>query len=82
MDYAVLDELVLGGGLQGDEVHATLPAVVPARQPVHLLAGGPRIVPREEVALTVESLMNGSCNRNRDGMELAERANRAHPRKQ
>lgn len=62
LNDAALDELVLGRGFQRDQIHATLPAEIPGRQPVHLLAGGPGIVPREEIALPVESLMDDSCN--------------------
>ena len=32
--HVALDELVLGGCLDGDEVHAALPAVVPGVEPV------------------------------------------------
>lgn len=63
MHDAALDELVLGRGLERDEVHAALPAEVAGAQPVELLAGGSHVRPRVVVTLAVEALVDGSWKR-------------------
>merc|ERR1712066_377211 len=52
LDEEVLDQLVLGGGLEGDEVHAVLPADVPSVQPVNFVVGEVFFVTREPVAVS------------------------------
>ena len=58
----LLDELVLGGGLEADEVHAVLPADVPAVQPVNLVISKVFFVSREPVVVTAMLEMFGSWN--------------------
>ena len=58
----LLDELVLGGGLEADEVHAVLPADVPAVQPVNLVISKVFFVSREPVVVTAVLEMFGSWN--------------------
>jgi len=60
-DNAGLDEVIFGLGIGADEVHAPLAAVVASVQPVFLLSGGARVLPREEVALAAKALVNFAC---------------------
>ena len=56
------DHLVLGGRLEGDEVHAVLPADVPGLQPVVLLVGVLGDVAGVEVVLPVVFEVNRPCS--------------------
>ena len=59
-----LDELVLGGGLDGDEIHAALPAVVPGVEPVPV--GAPKCgvvaLPAHPVEVVAETLVAGTVH--------------------
>ena len=56
--HEALQELVLLPGLDADEVHASLPAVVARVEPVPLVVAEPRLVaqPRDEVVVVAETL--------------------------
>ena len=56
----LLDELVLGGGLEADQVHAVLPADVPAVQPVDLVVREVLFISGEPVVVTAVLEMFGT----------------------
>ena len=63
LTHEALEELVLLSGLDADEVHAALPAVVPGVEPVPLVVGQPGLVaePGDPVVVVAEAL--GSSTR-------------------
>ena len=56
----LLDELVLGGGLEADQVHAVLPADVPAVKPVDLVVREVFFISGEPVVVTAVLEMFGT----------------------
>ena len=56
----LLDHVVLEGGLQGDQVHAVLPAGVPGIQPVLLVLRVLWVVLGVEVPVAVQRKVNRS----------------------
>ena len=56
----LLDELVLGGGLEADQVHAVLPADVPAVKPVDLVVREVFFISGEPVVVTAVLKMFGT----------------------
>ena len=56
----LLDELVLGGGLEADQVHAVLPADVPAVEPVDLVVSEVLFISGEPVIVTAVLEMFGT----------------------
>ena len=56
----LLDELVLSGGLEADQVHAVLPADVPAVKPVDLVVREVFFISGEPVVVTAVLKMFGT----------------------
>jgi len=52
LDEEILDQLVLRGGLEGDEVHAVLPADISSVQPVNFVVSEVFFITREPVAVS------------------------------
>ena len=64
LTHKALHELVLLSGLDADEVHAALPAVVPGVEPVPLVVGQPRLIaqPGDPVVVAAEALNSSFGN--------------------